>query len=193
MKVLIIPEDCRKDQYVLKPLVEKMLLAVGRPRARVEVCFNPRLRGVAQAMDWEILRGILDRNRMVDLFLLCVDRDGHHGRKTGLERLERLAAESLPAGRLLAENAWQEVEVWLLAGHELPSDWSWRDVREEPNAKERYYAAFARARGVFDHPDEGRKALMREAAARYDRIRQLCPEDIQALEDRIRVFLGESL
>ena len=36
MNVLIIPEDFRKDQYVLKPIVTAMLKAAGTPRARIE-------------------------------------------------------------------------------------------------------------------------------------------------------------
>ena len=39
------------------------------------------------------------------------------------------------------------------------------------------------------HACEGRKTLAEEAARRYDRIRQLCPEDIADLEDRVRSFV----
>ena len=35
MNVLIIPEDFRKDQYILKPILEAMLAAVGKPQAKV--------------------------------------------------------------------------------------------------------------------------------------------------------------
>ena len=31
----------------------------------------------------------------------------------------------------LAENAWEEIEAWVLAGLNLPSDWSWAEVRAE--------------------------------------------------------------
>jgi len=31
----------------------------------------------------------------------------------------------------LAENAWEEIETWVLAGLELPGKWRWADVRAE--------------------------------------------------------------
>lgn len=104
---------------------------------------------------------------MVRVFLLIVDRDGQPGRRQQLERLEGQAgAVLLETNRVfLAENAWQEVEVWVLAGLEdLPKAWSWADIRA----------------------DADREVLAREAAGNYDRIRQLCPEDVASLEERIR-------
>lgn len=183
--VLVIPEDFRKDQHVLKPVVEKMLAEVGR-HANVVVCKDPLLGGIVQALRWERLADVIDRYGMVHLFLLVVDRDGDANRRASLDGLEAKARGKLPAGRhFLAESAWQEVEVWLLAGHDLPKDWTWRDVRADANPKEAYFLPFARSRGVENQPNEGRKALALEAARRYDRIRKLCPEDVQALEERI--------
>lgn len=77
-----------------------------------------------------------------------------------------------------------EIEVWVLAGHNLPSDWNWQVIRNEVNPKETYFFPFAEQRNLLDAPGEGRKTLAEEAARRYDRIRQLCPEDIAELEDR---------
>ena len=128
---------------------------------------------------------------MVDLFVLCVDRDGNANRQTTLERLEDQANHVLAEGRaLLAESAWQEVEVWLLMGHDLPPKWNWREVRQEVHPKERYYQPFAESRGVLDLPGEGRDKLAREAALKYGRIRQRCKEDVQRLENRIREWIG---
>ena len=127
----------------------------------------------------------------VDLFLLCVDRDGNANRRQVLDSIERKADEVL-AGRgkrLIAENAWQEIEVWVLAGHDLPRDWTWTKVRAEPHPKELYFEPFARSRGLQDEPGGGRKTLAIEAARRYDRIRQLCPEDIGRIEDTYRQSL----
>ena len=42
---------------------------------------------------------------------------------------------------------------------------------------------------VLDTPGEGRRRLAKEAAQRYSRMRQLCPEDVGALEERIRAQL----
>ena len=192
MNVLVIPEDFRKDQYILKPIITAMLDALGRP-ARVEVCQDPLLGGVEQALNWQRIRDIIEQyDWKVQLFLLCVDRDGKEGRRAALDQLEQKAAALLPVGRvLLGENAWQEVEVWVLAGHDLPGDWNWSDVRADLDAKETFFLPYVRQRGLLEDPGEGRKKLSAEAVRRYTRIRQLCPEDIGALEERIRLWLAK--
>lgn len=193
MNVLVIPEDFRKDQYILKPIVEVMLQAIGRPRNRVIVCQDPLLGGISQALDWNRLHEVLDRYRgMVDVFLLIVDRDGNAGRRTALDNLEQKAKDYLPAGRLfLAENAWQEVEVWVLAGHSLPNDWSWQEIRQHPHSKEAYFDPFAKQRGLLAEPGQGRKTLARDAVKNYNRIRSLCAEDVASLQDRLAKVLNE--
>jgi hypothetical protein len=192
MNVLIIPEDFRKDQFILKPIVAEMLKAADSPRARIEVCRRPLLEGISQSLNWERIREIIEIYAgMVDLFLLCVDRDGNPDRRASLDRLEGLAAGLLPRGRvLLGENAWQEIEVWVLAGHDLPNEWAWQEIRAEVHPKERYFEPFAQQRGVCHQPGGGRKTLALEAARRYSRIRQLCREDIEALELRIRDWIA---
>jgi hypothetical protein len=190
MNVLVIPEDFRKDQYILKPIIAAMLVAVGGPRATVRVCQDPLLGGIGEALKWERIEEILRRYRyQVDLFLLCVDRDGEAGRRDQLDRLERQAATSLGEGcLLLAENAWQELEVWTLAGHDFLPGWRWAAIRAERDPKERYFAQLARQRTLLLEPGGGRKTLSEEAARRYGRIRRRCPQDIAALEDRIRAW-----
>ena len=69
-------------------------------------------------MKWDRIREIVDQYRTVDLFLLCVDRDGNTGRRQALDDLEeQYRNEFGEKGLLLVENAWQELEVRLLAGH----------------------------------------------------------------------------
>ena len=126
---------------------------------------------------------------MFHLYLLCVDRDGDVNRQAVLDSLEIQASGFIGQDRaFLAEHAWQEIEVWLLAGHDLPRKWAWRTIRQEVHPKERYYLSFAEGRGVLDLPGEGREHLAREAATRYDRIHRRCSEDIQRLEARIRAW-----
>ncbi|SMF94517.1 hypothetical protein SAMN02949497_1835 [Methylomagnum ishizawai] len=187
MNVLIIPEDFRKDQYLLQPIVAALLSHLGKPRAKVTVLKDPLLGGVARALDFQQLKPIIERYRgMVDVFLLCVDRDGEQSRRLRLGNLESQARAILPENRIfLAENAWQELEVWALAGLDLPKEWAWRDIRAERDPKERYFKPIAERRGLLDEPGEGRRTLGIEAAKRYAKIRQRCPEDIQALEGRI--------
>ena len=77
MNVLVIPEDFRKDQYILKPLFRRLFQDLGRPSARVAVCQDPLLGGIGEALKSERLVEIVERyDGMTDLFILCVDRDG---------------------------------------------------------------------------------------------------------------------
>jgi len=192
MKVLVIPEDFRKDQYVLKPIVQAMLASLGQPNSIVRVCLDPLLGGVHQATRWDRIAEILELYAgMIDLFLLCIDRDGDPGRRTALDRIEARAAATLPQGRLLlTEHAWQELEVWVLAGHLLQKGWVWKDIRAERDPKERYYLPFAKSRGLHQTQDEGRGTLSREAAQNYRRLKQRCPEDIGALHAKIEAWLA---
>ena len=192
--VLILPEDPVKDGYVLRPIIEAMMRAAGKPQSRVHVCDDARFHGTSQALKWQFIQAALSRNAgFYHLYLLCVDRDGNVNRQAALDSLENQARIVIGEGRaFLAENAWQEIEVWLLAGHALPRKWAWRTIRAEVHPKERYYLPFAESRGVLDLPGEGRDKLAREAASHYDRIRVRCKEDIQRLEDRIRDWIGDS-
>lgn len=149
VNVLVLAEDFRKDEHLLQPIVEAMMKAAGRPCARVRVCRDPRFHGTGEALDWECIKQALDRHRYkVDLFLLCVDRDGNKHRRERLDNIETKAQAELGAGRaFLAENAWQEVEVWLLMGHDLPPGWNWKTIRAEAHPKECYYLPFAKLRG----------------------------------------------
>ena len=191
MNVLIIPEDFVKDQHMLKPIIKAMLDYLGKSTAKVRVCQDPRLQGVSQALDAKQIQKILKRYYgMVDLFLLCVDRDGKEGRKTRLGQLEKLAATVLRVDDIfLAENAWQEIEVWVLAGLDLPSEWKWQQVRQERDPKEVYFLPYAQQRGLVEEWDQGRKTLATQAARRYKRIQQRCPEDVANLEGRIKGWI----
>jgi hypothetical protein len=191
VRVLIIPEDFRKDQFILRPVIVRMLKHIG-VRAKVEMCWT-RLAGVGEALKWDRISEILDDNRnMVDLFLLIVDRDCKESRRQRLDNIEAKAKKFFGEARscLIAENAWQEVEVWVLAGMpDLPREWAWAEVRAECDPKETYYDPFAEQRGVCFAAAEGRDVLGKEAAANYKRVRALCPDDIQNLETRIRLAL----
>ena len=183
MRVLVIPEDFRNDQYLLKPLFERLFRSIDKARARVRVCQDPLLGGVGEALKSERIQEIVDQHGgMTDIFILCVDRDGSQGRR---ERLDEIEVEFGGGHTFLAENAWEEIETWALAGLERPGEWRWRDVRAEVQVKERYFAVLARKRGVADGPGGGRKALGEEAARHIDAIRRNCPEDFGCLAQRL--------
>jgi hypothetical protein len=159
----------------------------------VRICTDPLLGGVVQALRWERIEEILDRYRgMVDLFLLRVDRDGEQAREQTLRWLEQQSMSALGTRQiLLAANAWQEIEVWALAGLQRPRGWTWGSIRAERDPKERYFRPYAEARGLIDEPGAGRRTLAHEAAGNYSRIRQLCPEDVADLEGRVQRWIQE--
>lgn len=188
MNVLVIPEDFRKDQHTLKPIFERMFREVGKPRARIRVCQDPLLGGVGEATKSERIHEIVHRYRaMVRIFVLCIDRDGDQGRRQRLDQLEQEFGDDLGDDRVfLAENAWEEIETWVLAGLDLPDRWRWADVRAEVQVKEEYFEPIAAERELANRPGGGRKPLAEEAARRFDAIRQKCREDFDVLVNRVQ-------
>ena len=183
MKVLIIPEDFRQDQYILKPLFDRLFRSIGKPHTRVQVCQDPLLGGVDQALRSERIQEVIDQHYgMTDVFILCVDRDGVQGRRNRLDQIEREFGNGFT---FLAENAWEEIETWVLAGLVLPQEWNWTEVRSEVHVKEQYFAPLAVQRGVAGGPGGGRKVLGKEAARGIEVIRRKCPQDFDALARRL--------
>ena len=185
MNVLIIPEDFRKDQYIVSPLIKRMFQEIGKPNAKVRVCFDPLLGGIGEALKWERIQEILKRYPMVQIFLLLVDRDGNEHRRQSLDNLEQKARALPGTPVLLAENSWQELEVWALAGQDLPAEWNWQEIRAEVHSKEVYFEPLAKERNLLDEPGAGRTTMGREAATNYKRVRSRCPEDLGRLEERL--------
>jgi hypothetical protein len=130
---------------------------------------------------------------MIDLFLLCVDRDGEPGRRHQLNQLEATLQPKVQkaGGIFFGENAWQEIEVWTMAGHQLLPGWQWSYIRAERDSKEAYFEPLAEARGLDSKDDGGRKQLSVDAARRYGRIHRLCKEDIGVLHERVRSWLAD--
>ncbi len=187
MNVLVIPEDFRKDQYILKPLFTRLFLRLHVPAPQVEVCQDPLLGGIGEALKAESLMEIVERRRgMIDIFVLCVDRDGEVGRRQRLDNIEaEIQARFGDRVRFFAENAWEELETWVLAGLNLPGNWRWADVRGEIHVKEQYFEPLAAQRGLTNSQGGGRKALAEEASRRILAIRRKCPEDFNALAERL--------
>ena len=155
----------------------------GRPSTHVLVCQDPLLGGFGEALKSERIREIIEKYEgMIDVFILCVDRDGNLGRRQRLDQLETEFGHSPP---FLAENAWEEIETWVLAGLALPGDWLWVDVRAEVGVKERYFQPLATQRGLSESLGGGRKVLGEEASRRIDSIRRKCPDDFDALARRL--------
>lgn len=185
MKVLVIPEDPTLDQYILKPVVERLFVDLGQP-ARVNVLWNPRLRSVSQALDPAVVRGIIDTYSMIDLFLLIVDRDAdeHRAQRTRMRETEH-------PGRLFACLAVEEIEVWMLALHRdrLPSPWA--EIRSDRDPKERFAYPFLAEHAPKLDPGRGRKWAMRELGSRWKGLLDVCPE-LAELKARVARELGRT-
>ena len=93
---------------------------------------------------------------MTDIFILCVDRDGDIQRR---QRLDGIEAKLGTGQTFLAENAWEELETWVLAGLDLPAGWNWRTVRAEVQVKETYFEPLVAQRGLSDAPRRWPKAF----------------------------------
>ena len=180
MKVLVIPEDFRNDQYILKPLFDRLFRTAVRRPTQVKICNDPLLGGVDEALKYERLSEIVAEYPMHDLFILCVDRDCNVNRR---ERLNQL--EAMIGAKFLAVNAWEELETWVLAGLDLPNAWNWSDVRRECDVKEHYFELLAEQMEVADGLGGGREILGRMASRRIQAIRQKCAEDFDALARRL--------
>ncbi|SNS60854.1 MULTISPECIES: hypothetical protein [unclassified Azospirillum] len=188
LRLMIIPEDFRKDEHILKPIFKALLTTLGKPRATVEVCKDPLLCGVNDCMKKDRLQEVFDRYEGIyQHYILCVDRDGDVNRRAKLNHLQDHFAD----GRVfLAANAWEELETWLLAGVDLPREWRWADIRADISVKENYFEKLARRRNVTDGLGGGRKRLGEEAARNLGAIRQKCREDFDELAQRLQARLG---
>ena len=62
MNVLVIPEDFRKDQYILRPILEAMFTKLGKP-AIVSVLMDPLIGGIDQALNRQLLQQVVEDNK----------------------------------------------------------------------------------------------------------------------------------
>jgi hypothetical protein len=180
LKVLVIPEDQTHDGFILKPVVDALVQDLGF-KARVDVLPEPRLRGASDALDRDVVAGIVRDNPMTDLFLLCVDRDcdrrGHS---------QQARAREGEHADLLACVAVEEIEVWMLALHRAELADGWTTIRSECDPKERWAEPLLRALGTSG-PGAGRKNAMRALRGQFRSLLSLCSE-LQELRERIEVW-----
>ena len=185
IRVLIIPEDSKLDQYILKPIVKRIFDDL-RQSAFITV-YQPRLRSVDKALDNEIIDTIIQQHDMADLFLLMIDRDGN--RTNNEERAKAREAEH--PDKLFACLAKEEVEVWMLGlyRNELPARWS--EVRLEEDPKERFALPFLATMGWDNRGlvGGGRKKAMRALnSSKWRGLLEVC-EELAELKQRIAEWL----
>jgi hypothetical protein len=184
VKVLIVPEDPTYDQYVLKPVVERIFSDLER-RARIWVLQNPRLTSIEQALDAATLAEIVENHPMVDLFLVLVDRDGDSEGRPVRAR----AREDAHPDQLFVCLAVEEVEVWMLAIHRDKLPLPWNGIRAEHHPKERFAEPFLSEHAPKLGPGGGRKWAMRGLGSKWRGILRGCPE-LAELRERIAGWLA---
>jgi hypothetical protein len=184
VKVMVIPEDPTLDQYILRPVMERMFLDLGR-NARVQVLANPRIRGVAQALDAATVARVVAMYPMIDLFCIMVDRDGEPGRP-----VEAGKREAEHPDRLMVCLAVEEIEVWMLAVHREQLDVPWQDIRSERDPKERFAEPFLAAHAPRQAPGAGRVWAMRDLGSKWRGVLRVCPE-LEALKQRLDAWLAQ--
>jgi len=182
-RVLVIPEDPTYNGYILKPLVERMLGEVGKPKARVTILTNPKLNGYPHAVS-AIKGDLADRYRHFDLWLFLPDAD----RATGLPGLEEELAQR--GVHLLCCAAQPEVEAWLLAGYRDELGFSWPEVREHQRLKEDVFEPFLTRSGDARSPGGGREKLIGRTLSNYRGLLSVCPE-LAELDNRLRALLPQ--
>jgi len=183
-QVLVIPEDPTYNGYILQPIVERMLVELGKPNAHVVILTNPKLNGYTHA--FSAIRGdLIDRYRHFHLWLFLPDGD----RASDLRPLEsELGGQGV---HLFCCAAVPEVEAWLLAGHRDELSLPWGDVRRHRRLKEDIFEPFLAQFGDGRSPGGGRERLVRETLSNYRGLLPVCPE-LGDLHNRLQTFLSQS-
>ena len=178
-RVLVVTEDFRRDQFIARPLVERIANEF-RSQVLVEVCRRPKLGGIAKLFSEAFLREeILALYPMFDVIVLLADRDGAVGRERSIgEVAKRLVT---PKQKVIGTAMIEELEIIVLAGHPTANAWDWRTMRGDPDIKNTYFRRLVEQTGTAAQPFEGRAALMKEAMRNWTRIKTLCVEDVGAL------------
>jgi hypothetical protein len=183
VKVLVIPEDPTIDQYILRPVVAKLFVDLGK-LPQIEILFRPRLRGVTEALNSTKLAGVIGSFPMVDLFLVIVDRDGIESR-----RAVASAREAEHPQHLIVCLAIEEIEVWMLAIHSETLGTGWREVRAEVHPKERFAEPFLQERAPKLDAGQGRAWAMQDLGGQWRGVLRRCPE-IDELKRRVEAWLA---
>ena len=183
--VLVIAEDPRNDEYLLRPIAEAVLAEAGRPRARIQVLMDPRLRGYDAAL--RTIRGDLNvRYGYKDLWLFFPDAD--RASPEAMATLERSLRDK--GVTLFCCPAEPEVEIYACAAYLPATPGAFREWKSHPRLKEDVFNPLLRKHGDPKSPGGGRRSMIRKALGRRRQFFQIFPE-IAALRDRIIAHLAD--
>ena len=184
--VLVIPEDPQQNGHILRPLVQAIIRDVGRPRAKVKLLTQPRVRGYDQAVD-AIRNKLTARYGFMDLWLFFPDADKASG-----EAMRRLEADVAREGvMLLCCAAQPEVEIYACAGFRNDMQEAWADVRQHPRMKEEVFDPLLARHGDSRRAGAGRELMIARSLRNLPLLYQLCPE-LRCLRVRIARHLQET-
>ena len=149
--VLVIPEDPTHNGYILKPMIEMVMKAAGKPSANVTILTSPKLRGYDNALrsvrhDLASLYG-----RQMDPWLFIPDAD--RATDAAMRELEADLAEQ--GVTLLCCPAIPEVEIYACVGYQANISMPWKDARSHPRFKEAIFEPLLRAHGEPKRPGTG--------------------------------------
>ena len=180
-------EDHTHDQFVLKPVLECLLVSIGRARAQVKIITDPRMRGIDQLKSNAC--SILARyGPLSDAVIFAFDADGLDGkdgrtdRKSSFVSLLKDCAQH--ADKAIVVAARQELEVWALWGNRSELTVSWQAVRSEQHPKERFFDTLTNTTDSR-RPGKGRSRLIQDSlSSGWQSLKQGC-EELQELEDEL--------
>ncbi|HLA85543.1 MAG TPA: hypothetical protein VJL29_12170 [Thermoguttaceae bacterium] len=187
MKVLIITEDHTLDQYIVKPIVRELFDELGRGHITVDVCCDPRIQGIHEATNSQVLAQVFDNYPQADLFLLIIDGDCLSSRDAILKRCLGHAKQSRQ--HMFGCIAREEVEIWALALHRDALPDTWKTVRKNCHPKDAYFEPFSRNRNWTTSVGKGRKQAMKNLHANWQGLKSLCSE-LKTLQQEIKDWLN---
>ncbi len=193
LRVSVVCEDHTNDQYIVRPVLQRLLTSLGKGRASVSVVTSPRLRGYpslrAQAC------AVLEQYGYVsDLVIFVVDADGEDGQNGRRDRAAELrgvlAGCRAHVEKGLVVAAIQEVEVWALWGYRAEIAVPWATVRSDRDVKEAFFDPLLEPSDVRS-PGRGRQRLIeRSLSVPWSSLSVGCPE-LKALSDEIEAKLAQ--
>jgi hypothetical protein len=141
VKIAVACEDPTNDQFIIRPVLERLCAHLGRPRAKIFTITNPHTRGFNDLRDQAC--GIMSRYGALAaavVFVIDVDcDDGRTGRINKPLRFRNTVSHCSYAEKALIVAAVQELEVWALWGVRGDLGAVWDIVRDNCDPKETFF------------------------------------------------------
>ena len=189
--VLVIPEDPQQNGHILRPLVRAIMRDVGRPKAKVNLLTQPRVRGYSQAVK-AIRTELYAGYSFMDLWLFFPDAD--RANADAMQALETHVAAN--GATLLCCAARPELEIYACAAFRGDILENWEKIRCHPRLKEEVFdpllnrLPLLKRHGGPKQPGAGRGLMIDESLKNLPLLFDLCPE-LRCLRDRIAKHLPE--